>query len=87
MINQVKKHTRTIKDSCFSFSKISTKESISNVNNRKNLILETKESDQVLSKNTKKSKKIKKPNDYLFFSVFTSIFCFLPLGKLFFPKI
>lgn len=28
------------------------------------------------------STRIIKPNDYLFFSIFSSIFCFLPLGKL-----
>lgn len=29
------------------------------------------------------STRILKPNDYFFFSVFTSLFCFLPIGKYF----
>lgn len=36
--------------------------------------------------NHESSVRIIKPNDYLFFSIFTTIFCFLPIGNLFYLK-
>lgn len=64
---------------CSVFSKLSMEESISSINrpifmNKKELMSERYSVFEL------KTNKILKPNDYLFLSVFTSFFCFLPLG-------
>lgn len=70
---------------CSVFSKMSMEGSISSIN--KQIIFTKKElMTKRYSSYELKTKKILKPNDYLFLSVFTSFFCFLPFGNFVFKK-
>lgn len=68
---------------CSVFSKMSMEGSISSIN-KQTILTKNELMKQRYSSYDLKTKKILKPNDYLFLSVFTSFFCFLPIGSFFF---